>query len=436
MPAASIGGLSSGLDTAGIIAQLMQLESIPQDRLKAKLTTEQSTLKTIQDLNAKFAAITTAAADLTKPGAWSPLKATSSHEGVTVSTTTGTASGNVSLRVDQLAQAHSLRFAGAATTSDVVVSGGTTVDLTINGVTKTLDTGDGTLGGLVNSLNASGTGVRASTMKLDDGTYRLTVQSAATGAASAFTLTSSDGSALLGGATVQAGQDAAITVGSDVIHSTSNTFPGLLSGVDVTISSKALGQTVTLDIAGDATAARDKAKGLVDKVNELLTQIEKLTAYDPATKKSGALGGNNSIRDLRNQLLTAVYPDSGSTMAGFGVQTDRYGKLVFDPAAFDKAYAADPAATSASFSDFSSRIEAVGKGASDKFDGSLTQMASGATQQIDRLQDSIDAWDNRLELRQLTLTRQYTALETALSRLDSQSSWLSGQLGSSSGSSE
>ena len=434
--AASISGLGSGLDTASIISQLMQLEALPQTKLKTKLTTEQSTLKTIQDLNAKFAALVTTAADLSKPGAWSPLKATSSHEGVTVLATTGTAAGSLSLTVDQLARAHSMRFTDAAATSDVVVSPGTTVDLTINGVTKTLDTGDGTLGGLVNALNASGTGVRASTMKLDDGSYRVTVQAATTGAASAFTLTASGGSALLGGATVTTGQDAAITVGADTIHSATNTFTGLLPGVDVTVGAKALGETVTLDIAGDATAARDAAKGLVDKVNELLTQIEKLTAYDPVTKKSGALGGSVVARDLRNQLLSTVYPNATSTMAGDGVQTDRYGKLVFDATAFEKAYAADPAATSAAFTGFSDRIEAVSKKASDKVDGSLTTLATGKTAQIDRLQDSIDAWDARLELRELSLTRTYTALDVALSKLNSQSGWLAGQLGTLSGSSE
>ncbi len=434
--APSISGLGSGLDTSTIISQLMQLEAIPQSRLKSKLTTEQSTLKTIQDLNAKFAALTITAADQAKSSAWSPLKATSSHDGVTVNATSGSAAGSLSLRVDQLAQAHSLRFATSASNSDVIVSGGTTVDLTINGASQTIDTGDGTLGGLVNALNASGTGVRASTLKLDDGSYRLTVQAAATGAASSFTLTSSDGSDLLGGATVQSGQDAAITVGADTIHSASNTFTGLLTGIDVTVSQKALGETVTLDIAGDATKARETAKGMVDKINELLTQIQKLTAYDATTNKSGALVGNNTVRDLRDKLLAAVYPDAGSTMAGYGVQTDRYGKLVFDAEAFDKSYAADPGGTSTTFSGFSGRVEAVGKAASDRIDGSLTSLATGSTSQIDQLQDSIEAWDSRLELREKTLTRTYTALDVALSRLNSQSSWLTSQIASLSGYSE
>ena len=43
---------------------------------------------------------------------------------------------------------------------------------------------------------------------------------------------------------------------------------------------------------------------------------------------------------------------------------------------------------------------------------------------------SVADWDLRLELRQKTLTRQFTAMETALSSLSSQSSWLGSQLAS------
>ena len=70
MAGASISGLGSGLDTSSIIRQLMQLEALPQTKLKTKLSTEQSALQTIQDLNAKVAALTTAVADLGKAGTW------------------------------------------------------------------------------------------------------------------------------------------------------------------------------------------------------------------------------------------------------------------------------------------------------------------------------------------------------------------------------
>ena len=89
MAVASVSGLASGLDTASIIDQLIQLEAAGQTRLKSRVTTEQSTLKLLQNLNAKIAALATQAKDLTKAAAWTPLTATSSSDKVTVSDLVG-----------------------------------------------------------------------------------------------------------------------------------------------------------------------------------------------------------------------------------------------------------------------------------------------------------------------------------------------------------
>ena len=42
--AGSISGLASGLDTATIVSQLMQLEAIPQERIKLRVGAEQREL--------------------------------------------------------------------------------------------------------------------------------------------------------------------------------------------------------------------------------------------------------------------------------------------------------------------------------------------------------------------------------------------------------
>ena len=42
----------------------------------------------------------------------------------------------------------------------------------------------------------------------------------------------------------------------------------------------------------------------------------------------------------------------------------------------------------------------------------------------DTTYNSIESWGTRLALRQNTLTKQFTAMETALQQMNSQSSWL------------
>lgn len=56
--------------------------------------------------------------------------------------------------------------------------------------------------------------------------------------------------------------------------------------------------------------------------------------------------------------------------------------------------------------------------------GTLTKAKDGLGKIVDDLQKQIDAWDDRLVARRLALTKQFTAMEMALAKLKSQSSFL------------
>jgi flagellar hook-associated protein 2 len=224
-------------------------------------------------------------------------------------------------------------------------------------------------------------------------------------------------------------------MGPDTISSHTNTFASLVPGVDVTLGSGALGGTaVTVGIATDTTSMSQTVKGLVDQLNGVLSDIDSATRTGTGTTKGGALAGDTGLRSLRDELVGSLYSDAGSGLAAVGVQLDRYGKFVFDESKFKAAYQSDPAATAARFtkgatsSGFADRLAVVADRASRSSDGTLGSMVKGRTKTIDRLNSSITDWDMRLELRRTTLTRQFTALETALNKMNSQSSWLSGQI--------
>lgn len=433
----SVSGLVSGLDTATIISQLMQVESQTQTNLKTRLTSEQSTLTSLQDLNSTFSALATSAGDLAKATAWNPVTVSSSSTDVVATAGSSAVTAPLTLTIGATARAHQVAFTTTAALTTTVATGPTVHLAFADGTSADLGVGDGSLGSVITALNATGTGVKASTVRQDDGTFRLQVTSTATGAARAFTLTNADGSDLLGGATVVAGgQDAAITIGGDTLHSATNTFTDVANGLTITVKATATpGSTVTLDAAQDVDGMTSKVKSLVDAVNAALAKIDKLTAYDASTKSSGPLAGDAGVREVRNTVLNAVYPNDGTSLAAVGIQLDRYGKLTFDQSAFRAAYAADPAGVAAKFTSgttpgFAARVQTAAAGASDPISGSITASVNGRTSQIKTLQDSIADWDARLALRQESLQRQFTALETALSQMNSQSNWLSGQLGS------
>jgi flagellar hook-associated protein 2 len=432
----SVSGLVSGLDTSSIITQLMQVEAQTQTNLKSKVTSEQADVTSLQDLNSTFAALATQAGTLAGGAAWNPVSTTSSSALASVTAGPKAITGPLTFTVGNVANAHQLRFASTAALSTVVATGSTKVRIDhLDGTTQDIETGDGTMQGLVNAINGGSTGLKASTVRLDDGTYRLQVTSVATGAASDFTLTNTDGSDLLGGASVTAGQDASITIGGDTVHSASNTFSQVANGLDLRLDPTIpAGTVVTVNVSQDATSMTAKVKSLVDAVNGLLTKMDALTDYNATTKTSGPLASDGAVRSLGNNLLDAVYPTDGSTLAAVGIQLDRYGKLTFDADAFTAAYNADPTGVAARFTSaaggFASRIQTVAKSASDPVSGTITTSVHGRTSTIKELQDSIANWDTRLALRQDTLTKQFTAMETALQQLQSQQSWLSSQLAS------
>ena len=512
MPSMSVGGLVSGLDTATIISQLMQLEARPQTSLKSRVTGEQRAVTALQGLNSKLASLATKSAGLAQAAGWAPTKATSSETTVTATTAGSATPGAVSFQVLAVAKAYAASYATTAPSATPVVTPGSTFQLQYadgRPALTTLDTGDGSLSAVAKALNASGTGVTATLVSVDGTNYRLQVTSTTTGAGSGFTLTGADGTTpLLGGVfSSTAASDARIQVTGETatISSTTNTFTGVMPGVDVTVSAATpLNQAVTVTVDRDVQALSDSLKAMVTSVNDVLTEIGTLTAYDAATKKAGPLVGDSALRGLRDELLRSVSDASGGTLATYGVQLDRYGKLVFDEAKFEAAYAADPAAAMTRFTGtatwtgtqgtaslqsstwrtvpgsyavdavgntlgtspatrsgsllsgavdtpvegltltvsadaqgtvvyaqgLAAKLEAIGQRASDAYEGSLSLSIQNRQSQIKGWEDDIADWDTRLASRREALQRQYTALEAALGKLQSQGSWLAGQIGS------
>ena len=440
MATSSISGLSSGLDTASIIDQLMQLEAVPQTRLKTQQDTEKSVLTALRALNTDASLLASKAETLAKPATWQTLKATVTGAGVTATASASAIAASFTVTVDKLATTHQLGFATGAALTDVVTSGSSVKVTGSDGVAHDVSTGAGTLKDVVNAINAStaDTGVTATAVKVADGSYRLLTESSTTGAASSFTLTNADGTDLLGGAVVRAGSDAQINLGLGITAtSATNTFDEIVPGVSMTLGAGAtVGSTATVKIAQDTSTVRSSVSDLVDQMNTLLTKIDTQTAGQTATTAAGVLAGDATARSLRSALLETVFGDTTTSMASLGIQTDRYGKLVFDGTTFDQAYAADPASVAAKFTTatppatdgWAARVATAAKGASDPTTGTIGSAIAGRNTTIDRLSKSIEDWDGRLELRRATLERTYTSLETALNNLQSQGTWLASQI--------
>lgn len=454
MANASISGLVSGLDTATIISQLMQLEARPQAMLKTRMGVDQKAYTSLQALNAKLATIATKAADLVKLNQWSPSTATSNNDKVMTTATTGATPGSLTFTVDRLATSAREAYAVAKTSSDTTaMTAGLTYSVTFDDgrAAEEFTTGNGSLEALATQINKT-TGLRATLLRVGGTdvapTYDIHVTSTATGANSGFTIAEKNPldpalpTPLLAGAPQEtAGVNALITpTGMTQMSFSSNRIAGLMAGVDVTLLAGSEGTSATITVATDSQSLADKVKAMVDAVNAALADVSTLTAYNSATKTSGPLSGDSTLRDVRNQLLSVVTDGiDGQSLAPYGVQTDRSGNLVFDAEKFKAAYTADPSGTAARFTEpmapstvigFAAKLQDLAKSFSDGVDGTVTNAIKGRATQIGRMEDDIADWDVRLEQRRAGLQRQYGALEVALGKLQSQSTWLAGQISS------
>jgi flagellar hook-associated protein 2 len=425
----SVDGLISGLSTTQLIAQLMQVEAMPQTALKNKVTTEQKVIAAYQSVNTKLAALRTVAESLTKDPTWQAVKATSSSDAVIATATTGAAAGDSNFDVTRLAKAHIVTLttngAGAITTGgglDISVGGAAPVHLAI-----TTDTP----AGVAAAINAASLGVRASVVTTDQGPV-LQLAATTSGSAAAFTVSGSDATPNV----AVAGVNAQITIGDPAAggytaSSATNTFANVVSGVTFTVSRLQAG--VTISVSSDATQLADKMQSFVDAANAALTEIGTQTGYNTAAKTKSPLAGNFTVRQLQQNLLSAV--SNGQVGYGsfkpLGVSLDGAGKLAFDREAFLASYQADPAATQAAVATgVASQLHAVAKKATDPTIGTITQSIQSRNDTVRTLSSQIDNWDVRLVSRRSSLQRQYSGLEVALSRLKNQSSWLSGQIAS------
>lgn len=426
----SVSGLG-GFDSASLVDQLMALEKAPQQRLQTRASSEQLALNSLQTLNSKVAGLTTkaeAAADLTK---WDGRTATSTDSKVSVTAGATAAPATLTVKVLSTAASHQVGYGTAAAKTDVVAASGT---IQLSG--KEISVGGGTLQEVAAALNdpANETGVRASLVRNGEDKYHLLVESTATGAASAFTLTGLD-SAVVGTSQQRAGRDAELDLGTGItVKSATNSFTDLLPGVTVSIAATTPADTTsTVTVGRDTAGAKKLVKDLVDGLNSVLSEMTSLTAYGTGTGTAGTgkgmLAGDTTVRSVQNELRSTVFGGGTESLAAYGIQIDRTGTFTFDEAAFDKAYAADPAGVAASISSgFATRVKDTADAASNKDTGLLTAAATGRKAGIDRLNDSVEAWDLRLELRRTALSRQFTALETALSTMNSQSTWLASQI--------
>ncbi|MDQ1736781.1 MAG: flagellar hook-associated protein 2 [Pseudonocardiales bacterium] len=417
MTSFSISGLSSGIDTASVISQLMTLAAAPQTALKSQLSSTQSQLSAYQAINTRMAAVKSAADSVALASTWAATTATSTDSSIVASgSATALAGTSTTFSVTQIARAQisTVTLADASNAADAANG----LDVTIGATTTHLSLAGNSISDVASAVNSAGLGLRAAVINTTGGTI-LQFTATGTGAAGAFTvngLTSTP-------QTLAAAQDASITVGDPLnggytVTSNTNTFANAIPGVTFSVSKPTTDSSIV--VSSDSNSISAAVSALVSAANAALSTIS------AATAQGSILSGDNTVSSLTQKLLGVISSGAaGKSFAAAGVGITSTGSVTFDAAAFASAYAQNPSSVQSMVqTSLAGAFSTVGSHATDAAVGTLSQLINSENAQITSLNKQITTWDNKLAVQKASLESRYAAMEAALSKLKSQSSYL------------
>jgi flagellar hook-associated protein 2 len=442
MAGIQIGGIASGMDTESIITQLMSIESAPRTRTARQQVTVQARQDALRQIDTKLTNLKLAAGDLRSASIWTPTQAVSSgNESVlTARQLAGAAPGGYTVNVSSLASADSRTYqwnaGGGSLTVDYKAGAGPltkTFDLTGKSLDDAVSTINSDDSSPVWAVNVAG---KLSLSRRDTGDHANWGFDASGPAIGALTAS-------------RDGANASYTVAGDATTYTSHTNVASdgLPGLELTFKSTGT-STVTVSTPSaksDDVATKLKAfvaayNDAVDLVRSKLSEKRVVNPQSDDDAKQGALFGDDTLDSVltsMRQAISAAGLDSlGVSVAstGSGTSPDALaGKLTFNQATFDTAWAAGPSAVKAKLGSpdaagFAQSFEAVLDPITRSGDGLLDQRVSDADSELSYIKDSLASMDLRLQTKEDLLRKQFTAMEQAIAASQSASSSLASQL--------
>ncbi|MDR2166054.1 MAG: flagellar filament capping protein FliD [Zoogloeaceae bacterium] len=464
MPITSLG-VGSGLDLQWMLDELIKIEKLPGQVLQKQATSYRSKISALGTLSSKLGALQAATKAMIPdaPKGESPAQKFASYSGSlgdekigTVTIGDGAVSGNYALDVKELASAQKI-LSNALTDSDVAGATGNKIILsagTLAGGGFTADTKRraeieitaeiNTVEKLRNAINKAtkDTGVSASVINDGSGGKRLVLSGNKDGSTQAFQIESDSGSGpsttsgflaynpvtgTPGFKTQQKAVDAKFVLDGVTITSKGNTVSGVLDGV--TLQLAGTGATQLKVVRDDAKSVKAALEKFVSTFNDAARTMNTQGAYDAETKVAGPLQGNNILREAQSALRTLVFgTQSGENqLSDIGIAFGSDGTLRFDAQKLDAAITKDPNAVA-------ELAAKVGKTFSDRIDkiigakGSIQTSTDGMNASIRDLEKRKEALDTRVLAVEARYRKQFTALDTMLSKMNSTSNYLAQQL--------
>src|SRR6056297_2948126 len=250
---------------------------------------------------------------------------------------------------------------------------------------------------------------------------------------------------------LQTAEDANIDInGITGITSSTNTFSEAVDGVTFNISKDAeIDSTATISVAKDTGKATDAVQAFVDQYNSVMNFLDGKTDYDEEEEKGAVLQGDSTAMRLQTRirsLVSSKIKDTGDfkTLSSVGIEIDRDGVMSFDKSKFTDALDQSSEEVMSLFNADSSDTDTF-DGMAVKMDSYLDQLMQSNTgliprrldfydTRIESLNDDIEDVERQVEMSRQRYVEQFAAMESAISEMNQQMSWMQSQLSSLGGS--
>lgn len=436
----------------------MLIERQPVTLLESRVTSLQSKVSAYQSFNTRLSSLAdkvntmlygSTTAPTVKPSSFADRlaqsvfakgSATSSNEDVLTAVADGSkASGSYAITVSSLAKAQSYASAqfssatenhGLTGTISITPGGGApamTIDLSQATSLKDLQTAINDYEYTVTENGETKT-VKNDSVKasiINDGSgYRLLLTSTKTGTANSFTLDAA-GQAALGGGVTQAAADAQLTVNGVAITSDSNTVKDAIDGVTINLK-KVSSDPVALDVAVNTDSIVSAIKDMITAYNSANSYINTQFTYNSSTESSGVLAGDATLRSIQSKLQSQVTQSVSNPLSPYrtagqlGISFNKDGSMTLDEDKLKEALSNDSKGVAAFFlgdENHKSMLTSLGEtlsGLTDSLQNPIKSAMDGLNKNIKSIQDSIETYEARLELKEEQLTAQFNAADLAL----------------------
>jgi flagellar hook-associated protein 2 len=458
MAGIQLGGLASGLDTEGMISQLMQLEAQPAVRWGQQKKVSEAREQTLKDILARVKSLQTTAKDLKSVTTWADSQTVESNDTAKIAATRvgGAAPGGYSLSVSQMASGDQWSFkynVPTANTSFTITQGATSQVVSL--------TAGQTLDEAVTQINSDA----ASKVYAVNVSGRLILSSRDTGSAAGFTVGPVGAADTLDEAGhTRTAVDAVYSLdgGATTKSSASNVVKDGIPGIEFTIKSLVpTTAAVTLNVSNPGTnteAVKNKIKAFVEQYNSTIdlirTKVTEQKVKNPTSdtdRAKGNLSNDSMLNGLLTRLRTSVagsFATGDATMdqlgeigittgaaTGAAASADALaGKLVIDDAKLSAALSGNPL-TVRKLLGATTGVDGVGTRLESlldpvvKSDGDFDGRIKSADKEQQRYDEQIATLNKRIDAKAVMLRAQFAAMESALSRSKSQQQWMAGQLG-------